>query len=194
MYYRQRMLCICNVNCLHYAPFSFFFIVQWLQWGGTSARLFGWSAADWSRPATNKSKSSERKRKAYCSVEKGNHEQVGCWPVAAKRVGLLKKSHKQKNCFLTSQTRWSWQIKRVMLLHFCDEQEVKYNITGAQFRPLVFVMTCARCKRCPGLKMAGFRKFQQTSCITHHPSLKVFIAVEVCIPFTHSFSHRLARP
>jgi len=27
-----------------------------------SARLFGWSAADWSRPATNKSISSERKR------------------------------------------------------------------------------------------------------------------------------------
>jgi len=41
---------------------------------------------------------------------------------------------------------------------------------------------CARCKR-PGLRMAGFRKFQQTYCITH----KVFIAVEVCtpsIPFT----------
>jgi hypothetical protein len=37
-------------------------------------------------------------------------------------------------------------------------------------------MTCARCKRCPGLRMAGFRKFQQTYCITH----KVFIAVEVC--------------
>ena len=40
----------------------------------------------------------------------------------------------------------------------------------------VVVMTYARCKRCPGLRMAGFRKFQQTSCITH----KVFIAVEVC--------------
>jgi len=30
--------------------------------GWPSARLFGWSAADWSRPATNKSISSERKR------------------------------------------------------------------------------------------------------------------------------------
>jgi len=58
--------------------------------GWPSARLFGWSAADWSRPATNKSISSERKRKVYCSAEKGNHEQVSCWPVAAKRVGLLK--------------------------------------------------------------------------------------------------------
>jgi len=46
------------------------------------------------------------------------------------------------------------------------------------FRPLVVVMTFARCKRCPGLRMAGFRKFQQTSFITH----KVFIAVEVCTP------------
>ena len=33
------------------------------NWGWPSARLFGWSAADWSRPATNKSISSERKRK-----------------------------------------------------------------------------------------------------------------------------------
>jgi len=32
--------------------------------GWPSARLFGWSAADWSRPATNKSISSERKRKS----------------------------------------------------------------------------------------------------------------------------------
>jgi len=34
------------------------------NWGWPSARLFGWSAADWSRPATNKSISSERKRKS----------------------------------------------------------------------------------------------------------------------------------
>jgi len=39
-----------------------------LQWW-PSARLFGWSAADWSRPATNKSVSSERKRKSL----------VFCW-------------------------------------------------------------------------------------------------------------------
>jgi len=32
--------------------------------GWPSARLFGWSAADWSRPATNKSISSERTRKS----------------------------------------------------------------------------------------------------------------------------------
>jgi hypothetical protein len=67
--------------------------------GWPSARLFGWSAADWSRPATNKSISSERKRKVYCSAEKGNHEQVGCWPVAAKGLGcwkVLKKRCKQK--------------------------------------------------------------------------------------------------
>jgi len=49
------------------------------------------------------------------------------------------------------------------------------------------VMTCARCKRCPGLRMAGFRKFQQTSCITH----KVFLAVEVCTP-AMPFHTRLA--
>ena len=48
-------------------------------------------------------------------------------------------------------------------------------------------MTCARCKRCPGLRMAGFRKFQQTSCITHN----VFIAVEDCTP-AMPFHTRLA--
>jgi len=36
--------------------------LQWLP----SANLFGCSAADWSRPATNKSKSSERKKKCVC--------------------------------------------------------------------------------------------------------------------------------
>jgi len=48
--------------------------------------------------------------------------------------------------------------------------------------------TCARCKPCPGVRMAGFRKFQQTSCITH----KVFIAVEVCTPAMpfHTFAQR----
>ena len=28
----------------------------------------------------------KQKEKVYCSAEKGNHEQVGCWPVAAKRL------------------------------------------------------------------------------------------------------------
>ena len=54
----------------------------------------------------------------------------------------------------------------------------KLHATSLEHRPLVVVITCARCKRCPGLRMAGFRKFQQTSFITH----KVFIAVEVCTP------------
>jgi hypothetical protein len=31
----------------------------------------------------------------YCSAEKRNHEQVGCSPVAAKRVGLLKSPQKK---------------------------------------------------------------------------------------------------
>ena len=40
--------------------------------GWPSARLFGWSAADWSRPATNKSMSSETKRKSllFCRERK----------------------------------------------------------------------------------------------------------------------------
>ena len=47
--------------------------------GWPSVRLFGCSAAGWSRPATNKSMSSERKRKSLVFAEKGNHDQVGCW-------------------------------------------------------------------------------------------------------------------
>ena len=50
------------------------------------------------------------------------------------------------------------------------------------------VMTCARCKRCPVLRMAGFRKLQQTSCITQ----KVFIALEVAHT-CHAFSHKTPR-
>jgi hypothetical protein len=38
--------------------------------GWPSARLFGWSAADWSRPATNKSISSERKKKSIVLLRK----------------------------------------------------------------------------------------------------------------------------
>jgi len=52
-------------------------------------------------------------------------------------------------------------------------------------RPLVVVMTYARCKPTSGLRMAGFRKFRgssaevpQTSCIAH----KIYMAVEVCTP------------
>jgi len=36
--------------------------------GWPSARLFGWAAADWSRTATNKSKSSERSKEKKSSV------------------------------------------------------------------------------------------------------------------------------
>jgi len=40
-------------------------------------------------------KAQKEKEKVYCSAEKGNFEQVGCWPVAAKRVGLLKSPQKK---------------------------------------------------------------------------------------------------
>ena len=83
----------------------------WLVSASHKARLFGWSAADWSRPATNKSISSERKRKglAFCWERKPwTLTNTGCWPVAVKRVGLLrspKKSiNKKEKCFLSSQT------------------------------------------------------------------------------------------
>jgi len=77
-----------------------------------------------------------------------------------------------------------------MLLHFRDIKKLSTTFLDhncLQIRPLVVVMTYARCKLYPRLKMAGFRKFQQTSCITH----KVFIAAEVCTP-AMPFHTRLA--
>ena len=47
--------------------------------GWPSARLFGWSAADWSRPATNTSISSERNRKSL----------VFCWERIPWTIWLL---------------------------------------------------------------------------------------------------------
>jgi len=72
--------------------------LQWLQWyngGWPSARLFGWSAADWSRPATNKSISSKRKRKSIVLLRKEimnklvvdllQRKGLGYWKVLKKR-------------------------------------------------------------------------------------------------------------
>jgi len=78
--------------------------------GWPSARLFGWSAADWSRPATNKSISSERKRKSLLFV---------CWErkswtswlltCSSKKSWAAEKSSKKgvnrkEKCFLSSHT------------------------------------------------------------------------------------------
>ena len=73
-------------------------------------------------------------------------------------------------------------------------QQIQHRWSTIPF--LVVVMTCAWCKRCPGLmRMAGFRKFQQTSYITH----EVSIAVEVCTHLPCLFTQTscwcwLARP
>jgi len=85
--------------------------------GWPSARSFGWSAADWSRPATNESISSERKRKSllFCWERKSwTSWLLTCcskksW--AAEKPSKKGVNRKEKS-FLTLQTRWSWQIKR----------------------------------------------------------------------------------
>ena len=63
--------------------------------GRPSSRLFGWSAADWSQPATNNSISSERKRKSIVLLRKElmnrlvvdllQQKGLGCWKVHKKR-------------------------------------------------------------------------------------------------------------
>ena len=60
--------------------------------GWPSARLFGWSAADWSRPATNQSISSERKRKSLLFCWERKSWTSCCWPAAAKRVQIRHKT------------------------------------------------------------------------------------------------------
>ena len=61
--------------------------------GWPSARLFGWSAADWSRPATNKSRKKKKKsivvlRKEIMNklvVDLLQQKGLGCWKVLKKR-------------------------------------------------------------------------------------------------------------
>jgi hypothetical protein len=87
--------------------------------GWPSARLFGWSAADWSRPTTNISISSERKRKSKehgvllrkkimnrLVVDLLQQKGLSRWKVLKNVV------NEKEKCFLSSQTRWSWQYKR----------------------------------------------------------------------------------
>ena len=60
-----------------------------------SARLFGWSAADWSRPATNKFIGSKKKKKSIVLLKKEiinklvvdllQQKSLGCWKVLKKR-------------------------------------------------------------------------------------------------------------
>jgi hypothetical protein len=59
--------------CSNYHPADYYNGYNGYNGGWPSARLLDWSAADWSRPATNKSISSERNRKAYCSADCGFH-------------------------------------------------------------------------------------------------------------------------
>ena len=76
--------------------------------GGPSARLFGWSAADWSRPAANKSISFKRKRKKSIVllrkeimnklvIDLLQQKWLGCWKVLKKRC------KKKEKGFLSSQ-------------------------------------------------------------------------------------------
>jgi len=85
--------------------------------GWPSARLFGWSAADWSRPATNKSISSERKRKIVLFCWERKSWTSWLLTCCSKKGWAAEKSSKKgvnrkEKCFLSSQTRWSWQNKR----------------------------------------------------------------------------------
>ena len=87
--------------------------------GWPSARLFGWSAADWSRPATNKSISCLRKIKKRSSallrkeiiikvvVDLLQQKRLGCWKVLEKRC-----KKKIEKCFPNSQIWLSWQNEK----------------------------------------------------------------------------------
>jgi len=89
--------------------------------GWPSARLFGWSAADWSRPATNKSISSERRKKSIVLLRKEITNKLvvdRSTTCCSKKGWAAEKSSKKgvinrkEKCFLSSQTRWSWQNKK----------------------------------------------------------------------------------
>jgi len=76
--------------------------------GWPSARLFGWSAADWSRPATNKSISSERKRKSLLFCWERKSWTSWLLTCCSKNGWAAEKSSKKgvnrkEKCFLSSQ-------------------------------------------------------------------------------------------
>jgi len=83
--------------------------------GWPSARLFGWSAADWSRPATNMSISSERNRTSLLFCWERKSWTSWLLTCCSKKGWAAEKSSKKsvnrkEMCFLSSKTRWSWQI------------------------------------------------------------------------------------
>jgi len=125
---------ICNLECLQFfwlRPSCSLlwsgstWLLQWLQlgyngWtvtrgGWPSARLFGWSAADWSRSATNKSISSERKRESLLFCWERKSWTSWLLTCCSKKGWAAEESSKKgvnrkEKCFLSSQTRWYWQI------------------------------------------------------------------------------------
>ena len=113
--------------------------------GWPSARLFIWSADDWSRPATNKSISSERKRKSllFCWERKS----WASWLLTccSKKGWAAEKSSKKgvnrtEKCFLSSQTRWSWQNKRACTSFWtCSSSPGHWSHTR---KPTIFKPRC----------------------------------------------------
>ena len=109
--------------------------------GWPSARLFGWSAADWSRPATNKFIGSKRKRSSLLFCWERKLWTSWLLTCCSKKVGLLKSPKKGVNrkekCFLSSQTRWSWRNKRACTSFWTCSSPPRTLVTYARtiFKP-----------------------------------------------------------
>jgi len=125
----------------------------WLTYNGynggwPSARLFGWSAADWSRPATNKSISSERKRKSLLFSWERKSWTSWLLTCCSKKGWAAEKSTKKgvnrkEKCFLSSQTRWSWRIKRACTSFLtCCSGLFIFTRTSVTYARTIFMPRC----------------------------------------------------
>jgi len=87
--------------------------------GRPSARLFGWSAADWSWPAPRKSISSNiHSLVSRWERRTEDHKHGGCWLDAANKFGQPKNPFNKCSInriiyLVSSQTRWSWQAWQI---------------------------------------------------------------------------------
>ena len=93
-------------------------ILYWANWIPQYQNQKMLSSINWLPPAyctrQGKTTSTEKPTDQITRIVTANNW-AWHWPVAAKRVGLLKKPQKGVNrkekCFLSSRTQWPWQIK-----------------------------------------------------------------------------------
>ena len=150
-----------------------------------SARLFGWSAADWPRPATNKSISSERKRKSLLFCWERKSWTSWLLTCCSKKGWAAEKSSKKgenrkEKCFLSSQTRWSWQIKRACTSFWtCSSSPGHWSHTQEPFSCHAAASTFKVCARKRNLLYIAHNLQSRSATQMSYPSFKAFTGLRI---------------